>query len=146
MTYTPKAINKRLMEAITMSGEPKMYNKGFTIMELITVVAMIGILVTIAAPSFQRSIIRAKEASLRSSLFALRDVIDQYYSDQGKYPASLEVLIDKKYIRAIPQDPFTNSIDTWVLILQGGDEVIGIYDVHSGSDLISLYGTPYNEW
>ncbi len=121
-------------------------NKGFTIIELLTVIAVIGILASIAAPSFQRSIIRAKEASLRNSLFVIRDVIDQYYADQGEYPSTLESLIDKKYIRNVPVDPFTKSKETWILISPEGEDVTGIYDVHSGSDRISLYGTPYNEW
>ncbi len=132
------------MEATTMNG--KIDKKGFTIIEMMTVIAIIGILASIAAPSFQRSVIRAKEASLRSSLFGLRDVIDQFYSDQGEYPDTLDALIDKNYIRNIPKDPFTKSTETWILIPPDGDETTGIYDVHSGSDRISLYGTPYNEW
>ncbi len=129
-----------------MNGKYRINNKGFTIIEMMTVIAVIGILATITAPSFQRSVIRAKEASLRSSLFGLRDVIDQYYSDQGEYPDTLDALIDKNYIRNIPKDPFTHSTETWILIPPDGDEATGIYDVHSGSDRISLYGTPYNEW
>jgi general secretion pathway protein G len=121
-------------------------NKGYTLIEMMTVIAIISILATIAVPSFQKSIVRAKEASLRNSLFILRDVIDQYYADQGNYPESLETLVEKKYIRAIPQDPFTGSNDTWILIPAQGEGLSGIYDVHSGSDKISLYGTPYNEW
>ena len=121
-------------------------NKGYTLIEMMTVIAIISILATIAVPSFQKSIVRAKEASLRNSLFILRDVIDQYYADQGNYPQSLDVLMEKRYIRAIPQDPFTGSSDTWILIPAEGEGLSGIYDVHSGSDKISLYGTPYNEW
>ncbi len=121
-------------------------NKGYTLIEMMTVIAIISILATIAVPSFQKSIVRAKEASLRNSLFILRDVIDQYYADQGNYPESLETLVEKRYIRAIPQDPFTGSNDTWILIPAQGEGLSGIYDVHSGSDRISLYGTPYNEW
>lgn len=121
-------------------------NKGYTLIEMMTVIAIISILATIAVPSFQKSIVRAKEASLRNSLFILRDVIDQYYADQGNYPESLDVLMEKKYIRAIPQDPFTGASDTWILIPAQGEGLSGIYDVHSGSDKISLYGTPYNEW
>ena len=121
-------------------------NKGFTIIEMMTVIAVIGILTTIAAPSFQRSVIRAKEASLRNSLFVLRDVLDQYYADHGDYPESLEVLTQTKYIRKVPKDPFTRSEETWILIPPEGEGLSGIYDIHSGSNKISLYGTPYNEW
>ncbi|MDA3915449.1 MAG: prepilin-type N-terminal cleavage/methylation domain-containing protein [Deltaproteobacteria bacterium] len=121
-------------------------NRGFTIIEMMTVIAIIGILATIAAPSFQRSVIRAKEASLRNSLFVLRDVLDQYYADHGDYPESLEVLTQKKYIRNVPEDPFTRSEETWIFIPPEGEGLSGIYDIHSGSNKISLYGTPYNEW
>jgi len=113
---------------------------------MMTVIAIIGILTTIAAPSFQRSVIRAKEASLRNSLFVLRDVLDQYYADHGDYPESLEVLTQKKYIRKVPEDPFTRSEETWILIPPEGEGLSGIYDIHSGSNKVSLYGTPYNEW
>lgn len=121
-------------------------NKGYTLIEMMTVIAIIGILATIAMPSFQKSIVRTREASLRNSLFILRDVIDQYYADQGQYPESLDSLVEKRYIRSIPQDPFTGSSETWILIQAQGEGLSGIYDVHSGSDKISLYGTPYNEW
>lgn len=120
-------------------------NRGFTILEMMTVIAIIGILASIAAPSFQRSVIRAKEASLRNSLFVFRDVLDQYYTDHGNYPESLELLTQKKYIRAVPKDPFTRSNKTWILI-PSEEGISGIYDIHSGSDRISLYGIPYNEW
>ncbi len=121
-------------------------NKGFTLIEMLTVIAIIGILASIATPSFQRSMIRAREASLRNSLFILRDVIDQYYADQGEYPGTLEALAEKKYIRAVPNDPFTGSDETWIEIPPEGEDTAGIYDIHSGSNKVSLYGIPYNEW
>lgn len=134
-----------MTEPFTKIGKMK-NNKGFTIIEMLTVIAIISILATIAAPSFQKSVIRAKEASLRNSLFVLRDVLDQYYADHGDYPDTLEVLTQKNYIRAVPKDPFTRSNDTWILIAPEGEGLSGIYDIHSGSDKISLYGMPYNEW
>ncbi len=121
-------------------------DKGFTLLEMLIVMALIGILVTIAAPSFQRSIIRARETSLKHTLFVFRDVIDQYYADHGKYPETLETLAEEHYIREIAKDPFTGFSDTWVLIPPEGEETDGVYDVHSGSDRVSLDGVPYNEW
>jgi general secretion pathway protein G len=121
-------------------------NKGYTLIEMLTVIAIMGILAAIAVPSFQRSIVRSREASLRNSLFVLRDVIDQYYGDFGEYPESLEILVEKRYIRQVPMDPITGSIDTWIFIAPEGDETTGIYDIHSGSHKISLYSGPYNEW
>jgi len=135
------------VESIAASA-PRFRQKhgGYTLIELMIVLSIIGILASIAQPNFQKSIIRAKETSLRRSLFVLRDVIDQYYADHGKYPSSLDELVEKKYIRQVPEDPFTRSRSTWILIPPEDDPGGGVYDVHSGSDLVSLDGTPYNEW
>ncbi len=120
--------------------------KGFTLIEMMIVLAIMSILATIATPNMQRYIVRAREASLRETLFVTRDVIDQHYSDQGKYPDSLEQLVERKYIRSIPVDPITGSSSTWVVIPPEGEVVGGVYDIHSGSDRVSLDGEPYNEW
>jgi general secretion pathway protein G len=120
--------------------------KGFTLIEMMIVLAIMSILATIATPNMQRYIVRAREASLRETLFVLRDVIDQHYSDQGKYPDSLEQLVERKYIRSIPLDPITGTSSTWIVTPPEGEEEGGVYDVHSGSDRVSLDGEPYNEW
>ena len=73
-------------------------------------------------------------------------MIDQYYADHGQYPSTLEALVEKKYIRAVPMDPITGSKDTWILIPPDDGDMSGIFDIHSGSYKVSLYGTPYNEW
>ncbi|OGP08680.1 MAG: hypothetical protein A3G39_11160 [Deltaproteobacteria bacterium RIFCSPLOWO2_12_FULL_43_16] len=109
--------------------------------------SIIAILATIAQPSFKQAAIKAREAVLKEDLFVFRDTIDKYYSDHGKYPPALDELAKEGYIRGVPKDPFTNSTETWQLIYSEAEgEEQGIYDVHSGSDLIAADGTPYNEW
>ncbi|MBL0715207.1 MAG: type II secretion system protein [Desulfosarcina sp.] len=119
---------------------------GFTLIEMMIVVAIISILATMAMPGFQRQLIRAKETSLRRSLFVMRDIIDQHYADNGRYPDVLQDLVDKKYIRQLPLDPFTGQSNTWITIPPEGFAEGNVYDVHSGSNTVSLDGAPYNEW
>ena len=124
--------------------------KGYTLLELMIVVAIVGILVTLAIPMFQQSAMKAKEAALKQNLFTMRSVIDQFYADRGDYPDSLESLVEEKYLRAIPVDPFTKSATSWNEIYEeqeeGDDSPAGVYDVKSGSDDLALNGTPYKEW
>ena len=112
------------------------------------VLAVIGILVTMAQPSFSTSVWRAREATLKEDLFIFRDVIDQYYADQDEYPPTLEALVENLYLRKIPKDPITGANDTWLVVYAFSElgEEEGIFDVKSGSDMVGLDGTPYTEW
>lgn len=107
------------------------------------VITIIGILAGIAAPMYRNSVIRAKEAALKEDLFLMRDSIDKYYADNGEYPAALEAIVSKKYIRAIPVDPFTGS-EEWGEVPP--DEGAGVFDVKSLSAVPGSNGVPYNEW
>jgi general secretion pathway protein G len=123
---------------------------GFTLLELITVIAVIGILVGIALPNYRVAILQSREAVLKEDLYRLRDLLDQYYADKGKYPASLEALVEDGYLRKMPIDPMTGQAD-WEAVPAETDpdnpvEDPGVYDVRSASTMISMAGTPYNEW
>jgi general secretion pathway protein G len=123
--------------------------RGFTLLELMIVLAIMGILITIAQPNLKHAITRARESVLREDLFQVRDALDQYYADNGKYPAQLADLINESdkartYLREIPKDPFTGAADWVTVSLEGEDG--GVFDVHSASPLVATDGTAYNSW
>ena len=130
---------------------PRKKAGGFTIIELMVVISIILILISIAVPLYNQSILRAKEAVLRQDLFAMRSAIDQYTMDKAKAPQSLDELVQAGYLRDIPKDPFTESRDTWepvqedVLLSVDQDEP-GISDVKSGATGTGTDGTPYSSW
>jgi general secretion pathway protein G len=125
--------------------------QGFTLIELMVVMVLIVTLASIGLTVYGNSITRAKEATLKEDLFRMRDAIDQYYADRNKYPASLETLVEEKYLRAVPVDPFTNSAETWQTTMsepEPGNPSAepGVYDVKSGSEAVALDGTRYADW
>jgi general secretion pathway protein G len=129
----------------------KRARRGFTLIELMVVMAIVSVLLAIAVPIYQKSIVRAKESVLRNNLFTLRTMIDEYTVDKQKAPESLQDLVSGGYLRQIPQDPITVSDQTWRTVMEetpvgGSASSPGIFDVHSGSDKTSLDGTPYADW
>ncbi|AMY10247.1 Pullulanase secretion protein PulG [Luteitalea pratensis] len=125
--------------------------RGFTLLELMVVMALIVVLAGMAMASYRNSVTLAQEAVLREDLFRMRDAIDQYYADKNKYPSTLESLVSDGYLRTLPQDPFTKSASTWQEIPADPDAnnptaEPGVYNVRSGSERMSMQGTPYSEW
>jgi len=118
---------------------------GFTLIELLVVMAIIATLLSIVAPRYFNSLDRSKETVLRQDLNIMRDAIDKFYSDTGKYPSELAELVEKRYLRAIPVDPLTESAATWVAVPHPGG-IEGVYDVHSGSPEQAKDGTLYEAW
>ena len=121
-------------------------SNGFTLIELMVVMAVIATLLSIVAPRYFNSIDRSREAVLRQNLSIMRDAIDKFYSDTGKYPLSLNQLVEEKYIRAIPIDPMTESSQTWIEVPPSDPEIEGMYDVRSSSDRQALNGSFYDKW
>ena len=131
----------------------KYKEKGFTLIELIIVITLIGILVGLGLPQFKNATKRTRETALKENLFLLRKLINQYLVDKGKYPQSLQTLVDEEYLFRIPVDPMTKKTDTWVEIPQvmtmeemAVGTMPGIMDVQSSSNEISTEGTSYDTW
>jgi general secretion pathway protein G len=120
--------------------------RGFTLIEMMVVMVVIAMLLTIAVPRYMHSLERSKEAVLKQDLSALRESIDKFYGDTGKFPESLAALVEKRYLRAIPVDPIAKSAELWVVILADDPEDNGVKDVHSGAQGIAQNGTAYAAW
>ena len=126
-------------------------SRGFTIIELMVVLALVVILASLAMVQYRRSIIYAREAVLRDDLAKMKDAIDQYYADKNQYPPTLSALVSEGYLREIPKDPITESNSTWTEVPAEPDGTNptaepGVYSVKSGSDGTALDGTRYSEW
>jgi general secretion pathway protein G len=134
------------MELRTTNGK-----RGYTIIELVIVMAVISVLLSIAVPIYQKALLRTKESLLKNNLFTMRTVIDEYTFDKKKAPQTLEDLVSDGYLRAVPIDPITGNNRTWRVIMEDSISMVdqtqpGIFDVRSGSDQRSLEGTLYSEW
>jgi general secretion pathway protein G len=137
-----------------MSKRVSRRDAGFTLIEMVIVFALIGILVGLGLPQYKYSLVKARETVLRENLTVFRKLIDQYYQDKGKYPASLQALVQDGYLRTMPMDPMTKSSETWVEVREtpSPDEYVmpdslGVIDVKSGSDMKSpIDGTLYSSW
>ena len=120
--------------------------RGFTLIELLVVLAVIATLLTLALPRYFGSLDKSKEAVLKENLYQMREAISRYYADKGKYPQSLEALVDEKYLRKLPLDPVTESAATWIVVQAADPEKGGVYDVRSGAPGRSPGGTEYAGW
>jgi general secretion pathway protein G len=125
--------------------------RGFTLIELLIVITLIVILASVGMPIYTNAVQRAQEATLKENLFRMNDAIDQYYADKNKYPQSLEDLVTDGYLREIPEDPMTDSAETWVTEPAEPDPSNpaaepGVYRVKSGSDRTATDGTLYADW
>ena len=119
---------------------------GFTLIELMVVLAIIALLVAIVAPHYVGRMTRAEEAVLQQNLSTMREALDKHYADAGRYPDSLDELVKKRYLRSIPQDPITQSNSTWIIIAPADREKGAVGDIQSGAKGSGSNGKPYGEW
>jgi general secretion pathway protein G len=119
---------------------------GFTLIELLIVMAIIGTLLSIAVPRYFHALAHARETVLRQDLAILREAIDKYYADLQQYPDTLAALVEKRYVRSVPVDPYTKLADTWVLVTSEDPDHAGIRDVHSGAADADADGNPVGTW
>ena len=142
------------MERFIQPGKPissNRWRRGYTLIELMVVMAIISVLLAIAVPLYQRSITRTKESLLKNNLYTLRTVIDEYTFDKKKAPQRLEDLVSEGYLRQVPIDPITGNDRSWRVVMEDAISMVdqtqpGIFDVHSGSDAKSQEGTLYSQW
>jgi general secretion pathway protein G len=134
-----------------MARNTKTGSAGFTLVELLIVISLISILAAMGLVQYRNSVVASKEAVLHTDLFRMRDAIDQYYADKGKYPSSLDSLVSEGYLRKLPEDPITKSAETWTTVPAEPDPnnpsaEPGVYDVKSGAQGTGLDGSNYVDW
>ncbi len=120
---------------------------GFTLIEVLVVLSIVATLLTLVSPRYFEIITRSKETTLKHDLLNIRDAIDKFYSDNNYYPDSLEQLVDRKYLRGMPEDPITESTQTWITVPPPDQAAKGLlYDIRSGSEEVAMDGSLYAEW
>ena len=119
---------------------------AFTLIELLVVMAIIATLLTLAVPRYFHSTDKAREAVLKQNLSQMREAIDKFYADRGRYPDKLEDLVDRKYLRSVPLDPVTESTQTWLVMAPDSSGKGGVFDIRSGAKGTGLDGTSYGDW
>ena len=129
-----------------MRASPARRAAAFTLIELLIVMAIVAVLLTLAAPRYLTSVERSKEAVLRQNLATLRETLDKYLADTGQYPAQLGDLVARRYLRAIPVDPVTESAETWLLVGSNDPQRPGIADVRSGAQTQASDGSNFSDW
>ena len=120
--------------------------RGFTLIELMVVMAIIGTLLAIVAPRYFGSVEQARETALKQDLAVMREAIGQFHGDLNRYPDNLNELVAKRYLKRIPVDPITERSDTWLAVAHPDSNIPGLYDVLSGAEGVSRDGTPYQAW
>ena len=130
----------------TKSKPCRKLTRGFTLIELMVVMTVIALLISIAVPRYFNSVESAKEATLKQSLSVMRVAIDKFYGDNDRYPSSINELVTKKYILAVPVDPITESSETWVTQAPTLDAAGAVFDIKSGAQTLAKDGTAYADW
>lgn len=123
-----------------------MRRPAFTLIELLVVMAIVALLLTLAVPQYFGRVDAAREAVLRENLHQMRDALDKFHADQGRYPETLDELVSRRYLRRIPLDPLTDSAGSWVVIRPADPRQGGVADVHSGAEGNGRDGTAYGSW
>jgi general secretion pathway protein G len=147
----PRSLQKAASAHATTQFRPRprrvrVRGHGFTLIELLVVLAIVALLLTLAMPRYSLRVDTAKETILVDTLRNMRAVADQYQADTGRYPDSLQQLVEKKYLDGVPIDPITGSRDTWIVVPPADSAQGGVYDLHSGAPGLGRNGHPYREW
>ena len=134
------------MIAVKNTPRQSFHPQGFTLVELLVVMAIVAVLLTLAAPRYIGNIEKSKESVLRENLATTRDVIEKFHADTGQYPATLQDLVTKKYLRKLPYDPILDRSDAWTIVAPADVESGVVYDIHSSAAGAALDGSRYSQW